>query len=120
MKYPLFKVHVPKNEALTNIERVFDSGFINEGEQVSELSKGLSNFLDVENLVLTNSCTSALTLALKALGVASGDEVLTISMTCVATNTPIANLGARIVWVDINPNTGSIDIEDLRNKITWT
>ena len=118
MKYPLFKVHVPKNEALTNIDRVFDSGFINEGEQVSELSKGLSNFLDVENLVLTNSCTSALTLALKALGVASGDEVLTISMTCVATNTPIANLGARIVWVDINPNTGSIDIEDLRNKIT--
>lgn len=118
VKFPLFKVHVPKASALSKIEEVFDSGFINEGMQVSELENELKLFLKVENLVLTNSCTSALTLALRACGVSYGDEVLTVSMTCIATNTPIVNLGAKIVWVDIDPSTGSIDVQDLERKIT--
>jgi dTDP-4-amino-4,6-dideoxygalactose transaminase len=118
VKYPLFKVHIKKEEAMQAISSVFDSGFINEGEQVTQLTKYLSEFLNVRNLVLTNSCTSALTLALKVAGVGIGDEVATISMTCVATNTPIANLGAKIVWIDIDPESGAIDTEDLEKKIT--
>lgn len=118
MRFPLFKVHVPKESALERLGEVFDSGFINEGIQVSELEIALKSFLEVENLTLTNSCTSALTLALRAAGVGVGDEVLTISMTCIATNTPIINLGARIVWVDIDPSTGSIDVDDLEKKVT--
>jgi len=117
MKFPLFKVHIPKVESLIEIGKVIDSGYINEGEQVSELSGKLSKYLDVKNLVLTNSGTSALTLALKIAGVSHGDEVISISMTCIASNTPIINLGAKIVWADIDPLTGSIDPDDVRKLV---
>lgn len=118
VQFPMFKVHVPKEETLRNITDVINSGFINEGTQVNELTASLKSYLGVRNLVLTNSGTSALTLALKAAGVGAGDEVISISMTCVATNTPIINLGAKIVWADIDPETGSIDASDVKIKIT--
>lgn len=116
--YPLFKVHVPAQEALAQIQEVFSSGFINEGEQVTRLTKGLEQALDAENIVLTNSCTSALTMALRLAGVGPGDEVITTPMTCVATNTPILNLGAKVVWADIDPNTGMIDPQSIMDKVT--
>jgi dTDP-4-amino-4,6-dideoxygalactose transaminase len=109
---------MPGKQALEKIDYVFRSGFINEGEEVSLLTNQLETYLKVNNLLLTNSCTSALTLALKVCGVNPGDEVLTVSMTCIATNTPIVNLGAKIVWVDIDPITGSINTEEIRKKIS--
>lgn len=118
MKYPLFKVHIPIEESLTEINSVFKSGFVNEGQQVLDFQKALENFLDVKNLVLTNSCTSALTLAYKLSGVGPSTEVISPAMTCVATNTPIVNLGGRIVWADIDPESGSIDPSDVERKIT--
>lgn len=116
--FPLFKVHVQTEEALANIKTVFESGFINEGVQVTELMHALSVILGSDQLILMNSCTSALTLALHLAGVGPGDEVITTPMTCVATNTPIANSRAKIVWADINPETGLIDVMSVANKIT--
>ena len=52
MKYPLFKVHVKKEEALLQIEKVLDSGFINEGETVNEFLGELKKYLGVKNLIL--------------------------------------------------------------------
>lgn len=118
MKFPLFKVHLDSKQALENLEGVFSSGFINEGEQVIELEKELSKFLGVQNLTLVNSCTSALTMALRIIGVQSGGEVITTAMTCVATNTPIVNSGAKIVWADIDPNTGMISVDEVEKLIT--
>lgn len=118
MRYPLFKVHVPKKDALWEIEKVIDSGYINEGEQVTVLGQKLESYLRVKNLVLTNAGTSALTLALRVAGVSHGDEVISVSMTCIASNTPIINLGAKIVWADIDPMTGSIDANEVRKLIT--
>ncbi len=118
MKYPLFKVHIQTEEAISQITKVLDSGFINEGEQVTEFQELLKQYLNVKNLVLLNSCTSALTIAYKLCGVGPGDEVITTAMTCVATNTPIINLGAKIVWADISSSTGSINPEDILTKIT--
>lgn len=118
MKYPLFKVHIPKKDAIWEIEKVIDSGYINEGEQVTVLGQKLESYLRVKNLVLTNAGTSALTLALRVAGVSRGDEVISVSMTCIASNTPIINLGAKIVWADIDPMTGSIDANEVRKLIT--
>jgi perosamine synthetase len=118
MKFPLFKVHMPVDEALVKIREVLNSGFVNEGQQVSEFQKELENFLKVQKLVLTNSCTSALTMAYKLSGVGPDAEVITSAMTCVATNTPIVNLGAKIVWADIKRDSGAIDPQDIRRKIT--
>ena len=116
--YPLFKVHVPRDEALTKIGEVFDSGFINEGTQVTQLTQELGAYLNASNLVLMNSCTSALTLALRLADVSPGDEVITTPMTCVATNTPIAAAGARIVWGDVDPRHGMLDPRDVSRKIS--
>lgn len=117
-KYPLFKVHVPVEQALENIRKVFEGGFINEGEQVTELTKSLSKRFGTENLLLLNSCTSAITVALKLAGVGPGDEVITTPMTCVASNTPIHNLCAKVVWADIDPHTGMISPASVKSKIT--
>lgn len=118
MKYPLFKVRLETEKALENLNQVFSSGFINEGEQVIALEKELSSFLGIQNLTLVNSCTSALTMALRIIGVGKGDEVITTAMTCIATNTPIVNSGATLVWSDIDPNTGMISVEEVEALIT--
>jgi dTDP-4-amino-4,6-dideoxygalactose transaminase len=117
-KYPLFKVNTNTQVSLENIKNVFDSGYINEGQQVVELQHHLEQFFETSNLVLTNSGTSAITLALKICGVGPGDEVLTTAMTCIATNTPIINLGAHPVWVDIEASSGSISPTDIEKKIS--
>jgi perosamine synthetase len=116
--FPLFKVHIDTDSALAELRAVFDSGFVNEGVQVSAFQKAVSELLDVNQLLVLNSCTSGLTLALKLCDVGPGTEVITTPMTCVATNTPIDNLGGKIVWADIDPNTASIDPADIERKIT--
>jgi dTDP-4-amino-4,6-dideoxygalactose transaminase len=118
IKFPLFKVNIDANNALKELEKVLNSGFLNEGEQVTELSNLLKKYFDIENVVLLNSCTSALTLALKLSGVDKDTEVITTSMTCVASNTPIHNLGAKIVWADIDYKTGNIDPDKIESLIT--
>lgn len=116
--FPLFKVHVDVEPALNGIRQVLTSGFINEGEAVTELTNRLSDILSAKHLILVNSCTSALTLALRLSGVSHGDEVISTPMTCVASNTPVMNLGAKLVWADIDPYTGMIDPLDVEKKIT--
>ena len=116
--YPLFKVHIPVKESLEKIKDVLESGFINEGIQVTELTQKMQEFFETEKLILLNSCTSALTLALKLCGIEPGDDVITTPMTCVATNTPIYTMGANIVWADVDPNSGMIDAKDVEKKIT--
>ncbi len=116
--YPMFKVHVPVEEAIEKIREVLSSGFINEGLQVTEFQKALSAYLNVKNLILMNAGTSALTVAYKLSGVGPDTEVISSPMTCIATNTPIDNLGAKIVWADVDPKTGSIDPKDIERKIT--
>ena len=118
MSYPLFKVHVDVPAALKNIEDVLTSGFINEGEIVTQFQKELCKYFGSEYVVLTNSCTSSLTMALAAAGVKQGDEVITTAMTCVATNMPILQLGATPVWADIKSVTGNIDPSHVKQLIT--
>jgi len=117
--YPLFCVHVPIEEALANIRVVFESGFINEGTQVTQLTEAMRDKLGAQNLLLTNSCTSALTLALHLAGIDSNSEVITTPMTCVATNTPIVASGAKLVWADVNPESGMLTVETIKAKLTY-
>ncbi len=116
--YPMFKVHMPVDEALKEVRAVLESGFVNEGVQVTQFQNAVRDYLAVDNLILMNSCTSALTVAYKIAGVKPGAEVITSPMTCIASNTPIDNLGGKIVWADIDPSSGSINPSDIERKIT--
>ena len=114
---PLFKVHKP--EGVGNIlEEIFDSGFLTEGEYSDKFEKGFSELIGNPNTCLTNSCTSALDLARHMCDVEKGDEVITTAMTCMATNLPFYNAGAKLVFADIERDTGNIDPESVASKIT--
>jgi dTDP-4-amino-4,6-dideoxygalactose transaminase len=117
-EYPLFKVHIGNVDgALSRIRQVLESGFVNEGEQVNQLAEAMSRKLSADRLIMVNSCTSAITLALRLAGVDRGSNVVSTPMTCLATNCPIVNAGAGIIWADVDPNTGCISPDDLRKAL---
>lgn len=115
---PLFKINIDPSAAGRAVRDVARSGFINEGVQVTELTHKLSEFLGSNKLVLTNSCTSALTLALHLSAVGPGDDVISTSMTCVATNTPIVTSRANVRWADIDRTTGMLTAESVKRCMT--
>ena len=116
--FPLFKVKVDTRDVLIRLEEVLNSGYLNEGKEVTQFKEKLSEIFNHKKVVLTNSCTSALVMALKLSNVQEGDEVITTSMTCVATNAPIKFMGAKVVWADINHLTGNIDPQQVKRLIT--
>jgi len=116
--FKLFKVHVNAGEASRLIEDALRSGYVNEGAQVSQLARALSTYLGAHDLTLMNSCTSAITVALRLSGVGPGDDVVSTPMTCLATNTPITSAGANVVWADVDPDHGMLTPETVRAAIT--
>jgi dTDP-4-amino-4,6-dideoxygalactose transaminase len=114
---PLFKVHTPVGIE-KELKKVFDSGFLTEGEYSDRFENQFSEYIQNENTSLVNSCTSALTLAYRMSDITSGDEIIVTPLTCMATNEPAHLAGAKLVWADIDPSTGNINPEDVKKKIT--
>lgn len=88
------------------------------GKRVAELEAGLSRLVGTQEAVALDSCTGALHLALLALGVGPGDEVITTPLSFVASAASIAMAGARPVFVDVDPQTGNIDPAQVEGAIT--
>eukprot|EP00668_Euglena_longa_P032336 GGOE01041649.1.p1 GENE.GGOE01041649.1~~GGOE01041649.1.p1 ORF type:complete len:415 (-),score=76.27 GGOE01041649.1:157-1365(-) len=105
---------------------VLHSGYIAQGPKVEEFEKMLKQFLGWQHALTLNSGTSGLHLALRLLqkpsgswpGLQPGDEVLTTALTCTATNWPILANGLRIRWVDVDPATANINLNDLEAKLS--
>ena len=114
---PLFKVFMPES-VMEPLKKTLLSGYIGQGAKVDEFELVLSRWLGCPNGLTINSCTSSIQLALRLANVVVGDEVLSTPMTCTATNVPILAMGAKIVWVDIDPKTGNMDPRDIERKIT--
>lgn len=114
---PLFKIHTPEGVG-KYIQEVFDSGFITEGEKSDQFEEKFGKLIENKDVAIVNSCTSALTIAYDMANVGPGDEVISTPMTCMATNEPIHNARAKIVWADIDPETGNILPESVIKKIT--
>jgi len=113
----LFKVHTPPNIGKV-LQKVFDEGMISEGKYSDLFEQKIANFIETKNLSLVNSGTSALSLSYHLCDLKEGDEVITTPMTCMATNEPIELSGAKIVWADIDPTTGNISPQSVKNRIT--
>ena len=98
---------------------VIASGWLTLGSRVREFEQAFARRHDVEEAVAVNSCTAALHLALAALGIGPGDEVLVPSLTFVATVNAILYVGARPVLVDIEAlNSPLIALADAEAKLT--
>ena len=98
--------------------RVMDSGRYILGPEVEAFEHEFAAYLGARFAVGTASGTDALQLALKSLGVAAGDAVLTVSHTAVATAAAIVQCGARPLFVDIEPATFTMDANRVEDAIT--
>ena len=108
-----------KREVLSVLdESALTSAAKDGGKRVQALERLLKDYLKVQNVVSVNSGTAALYSALLALGIGQGDEVLLPSFTFVATANSVVAAGAKPVFVDINREDYTIDIADLKTKIT--
>ena len=94
------------------------SGWIGTGPRVARFEEAFRAYKDVEHAVALNSCTAALHLALAALGVGPGDEVIVPTMTFVATSNAVIHAGATPVLVDCEPHTLNVDPAALEAAIT--
>ena len=100
------------------IQKVLDHGQYIMGPEVKELEGRLANFTGARHCVTVASGTEALLIALMALGVKAGDEIITTPFSFVATAEVIVLLGAKPVYVDIEPDTCNIDASLIESKIT--
>lgn len=107
-----------KREVDAAIGRVLDSGQYVLGEEVEAFEREFADYSGGSHGVAVNSGTSALHLALLAAGVGPGDEVITVPFTFVATAAAIGYVGARPVFVDIDPDTFTIDVTRLEPALT--
>ncbi len=112
-----FHTHIsPK--AIELVTAVLQSGWVSEGCRVKEFEAALADLLGLRNPVALNSGTSALHLSLVVAGVGTGDEVILPAQTFVATGLVILMQGAKPVFADIQYNTGNIEPNSIREKIT--
>ena len=100
------------------IQAVLDHGQYIMGPEVAELEKRLRDYVGVEHAVGVSDGTTALQIAMMALGITQGDEVITTPFTFIATGETISLLGARPVFVDIDPDTCNIDANLVEAAIT--
>jgi len=114
---PLFKVFMPES-VMEPLREVLMSGYIGEGPRVEEFERRLAPWFGTDNVLTLNTGTSALRLALRLANAGPGDEVISTPVTCVATNEPILDSGAKVVWADIDPWTGNIDPTSVASRIT--
>jgi dTDP-4-amino-4,6-dideoxygalactose transaminase len=118
-KIPLFKVFVA-DEAKEIVNEVFQSGFIGQGPKVEEFESLLRENLGVNYLNTINSATSGLHLAIHLIkeDFQDGDEILTTPLTCTATNFAILANNVKLKWVDVDPKTCNMDMDDLARKVS--
>jgi len=137
-KIDLFKVFMSPT-AGDEVSKILNSGYIGQGPKVEEFEEDLKKFFNNDYVSTLNSGTSGLHLALHLLkkpvknqkvfegiaaiesdwpGLQPGDEILATPMTCTASNWPILANGLKIKWVDIDPTTLNMDLDDLARKIT--
>jgi UDP-2-acetamido-2-deoxy-ribo-hexuluronate aminotransferase len=107
-----------KTEIDQSIQEVINSAAYINGPQVKEFNTNLASYIGVKHAIACANGTDALQIALMALELKPGDEVITPDFTFIATVEVIALLGLKPVLVDVNPDTFNIDPEKVRKAIT--
>ena len=105
-------------ESLSELDNILHSGALSYGKWGKKFECSLCEFIGNDYLLTTNSYASAIQLALTVLGLSFGDEVITSPMSCLASNQPLLTFGLKIVWADIDPKTGTLSPDSVKEKIT--
>ncbi|EMN2537577.1 DegT/DnrJ/EryC1/StrS family aminotransferase [Acinetobacter baumannii] len=107
-----------KDKIDAGIQNVLIHGQYILGPEVIELEEKLASYVGAKHCITCANGTDALQIAQMAFGIGSGDEVITPGFTYIATAETVALLGAKPVYVDINPKTYNLDVEKLEAAIT--
>lgn len=100
------------------IRRVVEGGRFILGEEVEAFEREFASYLGARHAIGVGNGTDALHLALRALGVGPGDEVITVPFTYIATTEAISMAGARFVFVDVDPKTYTLDPRGIEGRLT--
>lgn len=116
-KIPIAKTFFDDKD-IANIIKPLENGWVVQGAFVKQFEEGFSNFTKAPYSIAVSSCSTALHMALAALGIKAGDEVIVPAFTWISTANAAEHLGARVVFCDISLETYNIDISQIENKIT--
>jgi len=97
---------------------VLDHGQFIMGPEIPELEAVLAHYVGVKHCLTVASGTDSLEIALRALGIGAGDEVITVPFTWISTAEAVALTGAKPVFVDIEPETYNIDVDQIESAVT--
>jgi dTDP-4-amino-4,6-dideoxygalactose transaminase len=119
MAHPIpFYLHDLGQPELEALAEVLRGPILTTGDTVLEFERRFAAFLGARHAVGVTSCTGALHLAQLALGIGPGDEVITTPLTFIATATAIIQAGATPVFVDVEPDTGNLDVRRIAAVLT--
>ena len=113
---PFSKQSINKDD-INSVIKVLKSNYLTQGPKTLEFEKKISKFVNSKYAVSSNSGSSSLHLACLALGVSKNDIVWTVPNTFVASANCAINCGAKIDFVDIDPETWNIDVIKLEKKL---
>lgn len=103
---------------LPEVDTILHSGALAYGKWGHEFEKRLGEYIGNSQILATNSFNAAYQVAITTLGLKPDDEVIGSPMTCLASNQPFATQHVKVIWADIEPTTGMLDVDDVRMKIT--
>ncbi|MEF2230689.1 MAG: DegT/DnrJ/EryC1/StrS family aminotransferase [Pseudodesulfovibrio sp.] len=107
-----------KDEILSAVSEVLESGKLILGPNVSAFEEEFARYCGTKHGIGVDNGTNAITLALRAVGINPGDEVITVANTAVPTVSAIVSMGATPVFVDIDPCTYLMDTDTIEQTIT--
>src|ERR1051326_247494 len=122
MPIPLVDLHIQyqsmKQEILASFDKVLESMQLFLGPQTAAFERDFAAYCECQYGIGVSSSTDALELALRACDIGEGDEVITVSNTFIATVEAIALVGAKPVFVDIEPDTYTLAVSQLDAALT--
>jgi perosamine synthetase len=114
---PISLPHTGEEEWMATKDSIM-SGWLTAGPKVREFEQIFAKRHGVKHAMAVTSATTALHLALVALGIKEGDEVIVPAFTWISTANVVLYCGAKVVFVDVDRTTFNLDVKDLKNKIT--
>lgn len=103
---------------LSEVTAVLHSGWLAKGPRTTQFENEFADYVGAKYAVGMNSCTASLHIALVAAGIGPGDEVITTPMTFAASANTILHAGATPIFVDIDPDTGNMDVSQIEARLT--